>query len=118
LFDDVLEQSQDKKMSKYYTRGRHAGCNVIFAAQSFFNIKKSAIRTNANYLMLFKNIPKGDIDNLARLYAPDLSVKEFRKFYYAGTKVDHSFVTMDLEKNVDNGCYKHGFTKVIDPRSL
>ena len=118
LFDDVLEENQDKKMSKYYTRGRHVGCNVVFAAQSFFNIKKSAIRTNANYLMLFKNIPKGDIQNLSRLYCPDISVKEFERFYYSGTKKDHSFVTVDLEKNVDNGCYKHGFTKIFNPRCM
>lgn len=118
LFDDVLEEAQGGKMSMYYTRGRHVCCNVIFAAQGFFRLKKSAIRENCNYILLFKNISKGDIQQIGRLYAPDISIKQFEKFYYSGTKAPHSFVSMDLEKSVENGSYKHGFTKVVDPRTL
>lgn len=118
ILDDVLEEKQGNLMSRYFTRGRHVNCDVIFCSQSFFDMKKGAIRQNATYLQLFKGISPGDIQNIARLYAPDVSVKEFKRFYDIGTQEDHSFVSVLLNKSIKNGAYRHGFTKVVDPRSL
>jgi hypothetical protein len=52
-------------IGNYFVYGRHNNINIIYLAQSYFQLPKKSIRDNANYLILFP-LGKSDINSLYR----------------------------------------------------
>ena len=61
VFDDCVTMKNQEVMSSYYTRGRHNNCNSIYLSQSWFDLPKKTIRSNSNFIILFK-LSKRDRD--------------------------------------------------------
>src|SRR5829696_8027932 len=53
IFDDCVNNANQRVMSEYFSRGRHASCNCIYLSQNFFKLE-SSIRLNSNFLILFQ----------------------------------------------------------------
>lgn len=52
VFDDCMSGPQPA-LENFYTRGRHMNCNCIYLTQSWFELPRRTIRSNANLLLLF-----------------------------------------------------------------
>lgn len=108
IFDDVLTEGQDK-IANYFLRGRHRNISCFYLAQSYTKIsKKSGIRENFNYIILFKQ----DNVNLRQIYVEyvsDLSFEEFKLLCNKCWKLPYGFIVIDVEA----GNYKQKFDHVI-----
>lgn len=95
VFDDILTENQDK-IANFFLRGRHRDISCFYLSQSYTKIpKKSAIRSNFNYLILFSQ----DLINLRQIfieYVTDLNFEQFRKWCSVCWKEPYGFLTIDL----------------------
>ena len=94
VYDDCLEENQSL-MKKYYTRGRHSNCNVIYLTQSYFEIDRKHIRGNSNYFILFK-LSAGDRDRFHRdILSGDISFKDFQHLTDEYWKTKYNYVAVN-----------------------
>ena len=97
IFDDLLVEKAQDKIAAFFMRGRHRGISCFYLSQSYTKIpKKTGIRENFNYLILFKQ----DLINLRQIYAEHISDISFEKFRDLCRKCwaeKYSFLVVDLE---------------------
>ena len=119
ILDDCFLGPQNKAEA-YYTRGRQNNCDTFYISQSYFRLPRHSIRENMNFLVLFPQ----DIKNLSHIYADhcdgDMTLSEFKEFCRKVWNTDHSFVTLDLTSDVNNGKYRKNldtfyFPTINDP---
>jgi len=98
IFDDVLTEGQDK-IANFFLRGRHRKISCFYLAQSYTKIpKKSGIRENFNYLIIFRQ----DNVNLRQLYNEYITGVTFLQFKGICNQcwsVPYGFLTVDIEKS-------------------
>lgn len=97
IFDDILTEQQDK-IATYFMRGRHRKLTCFYLAQSYTKIpKKSGIRENFNFLILFKQ----DTVNLRQIFneygGGDYDFKKFKLICKKCWEEPFSFLTIDME---------------------
>ena len=96
IFDDILTEKQDK-IANFYLRGRHRGISVFYLSQAYTKIpKKSGIRENFNYIILFRQ----DLVNLRQIcaeYVSDLPFDKFRIICNNCWREPFSFLVIDVE---------------------
>lgn len=98
IFDDILAESQDN-IAKFFMRGRHRNISCFYLAQSYTKIpKKSGIRENFNFLIIFKQ----DRINLKQIYTEHivngLTLLEFTDICVSCWRQEFGFLTVDLEE--------------------
>lgn len=105
IFDDILTEKQDG-IANYFTRGRHKNISCFYLAQSYCKIpKKSCIRENFNFLILFRQ----DNINLRQIFNEHITGTTFEKFRKWSDKCwrhRYGFLTFDedldiFRKNLD-----------------
>ena len=115
VFDDVLTENQDK-IANFFLRGRHRDISCFYLSQCYTKIcKKSGIRSNFNYLILFKQ----DLVNLRQVfveYVTDLTFEKFKQFCNTCWNEPYGFLVIDVEnerckykKKFDRNCLKHAY---------
>jgi len=97
IFDDILTENQDK-VAIFFMRGRHRGISCYYLAQSYTKIpKKSGIRENFNFLILFRQ----DRVNLRQIYneyvTGGISFERFSNICAKCWRENFGFLTVDLE---------------------
>lgn len=106
IFDDILTEKQDK-IANFYLRGRHRDISCFYLSQAYTKIpKKSGIRENFNYLILFRQ----DLVNLRQIFAEyvtDISFEKFRSICNDCWREPYSFLVIDFEN--DKCKYKKKF---------
>ena len=105
IFDDILTENQTN-VANFFLRGRHRGISCFYLSQAYVKIpKKSGIRENFNYLILFRQ----DLVNLRQLYneyITDFSFDKFRQLCNHCWRQPFGFLVID----VDGKCkYKNKF---------
>lgn len=76
IFDDILTEKQEK-IANFYLRGRHRDISCFYLSQAYTKIpKKSGIRENFNYLILFRQ----DLVNLRQMFTEYVTEMNFDKF--------------------------------------
>lgn len=103
IFDDILAENQDK-IATFFMRGRHRNISCFYLAQSYTKIpKKSGIRENFNFLIIFKQ----DRINLRQIYTEHIvngvSFQQFTDICALCWQKQFGFLTIDLE----DGCKFH-----------
>ena len=116
VFDDCFLGRQSKSEA-YYTRGRHNNCDTIFLSQNYFRLPRQTIRENCNFLMLFQQDSK-NINHIHADHCSDIPIEEFRKFCKHVWKAKHSFITIDLTSNINNGKYRKNLNTFYVPDIL
>ena len=110
IFDDILTENQDK-IASFFMRGRHCNISCFYLAQSYTKIpKKSGIRENFNFLIIFKQ----DRINLRQIYAEHIvngvSFQQFIDICTLCWQKKFGFLTIDLE----DGCkFRYCFDEEI-----
>jgi len=109
IFDDILTENQDK-IANFFLRGRHREISCFYLAQSYTKIpKKSGIRENFNYLILFRQ----DQVNLRQIYTEyvtDLNFEQFRQLCDKCWREQYGFLVVDLESSCK---YKKKFEQCL-----
>lgn len=105
IFDDILTEDQDP-IANYFLRGRHRNISCFYLTQSYTKIpKKSGIRDNLNFLILFKL----DSVNVRQIYYEYISgltdYATFKKMCDYCWREKFNFITIDL----DNNTFKKNF---------
>lgn len=99
IFDDVLTDDQTK-IANFFIRGRHRNISCFYLAQSYTKIpKKSCIRENFNYIILFRQ----DSVNLRQIYNEHITGIPFDKFKKLCSKCwsqKYGFLTYDEDFNI------------------
>lgn len=99
IFDDVLTDNQNK-IANFFIRGRHRNISCFYLAQSYTKIpKKSCIRENFNYLILFRQ----DNVNLRQIYNEHITsilFDKFRKLCDKCWRQKYGFLTFDEDLNI------------------
>ena len=54
IFDDIMTEKNQDPASNFYTRGRHNNCSCIYISQNYHKLPRQTIRTNSNFLILFR----------------------------------------------------------------
>jgi len=109
VFDDFT--AEDKKsldaISKFFVKGRHRGCSVIYISQSYFDTPK-LIRKNSDYVFLLKLNTKRDMSMFLREYqVSDIDIDDLMKMYNEiKRKAKENFMLFDMITNNKNLKYR------------
>lgn len=99
IFDDILTEKQDG-IANYFIRGRHRNISCFYLAQSYTKIpKKSCIRENFNFLILFRQ----DNINLRQIFnehITGITFEKFRKWSDKCWRLKYNFLTFDEDINI------------------
>ena len=108
-FDDCVNSSQQSIIKDFYVKGRHKNISTVYLTQNFTRIDKQLIRSNLNYICIFKQ----DIQYTKNIYDEfvdsDFTFKEFKAICDSCWKEEHGFLSIDLEKNLNRGKYRKKF---------
>ena len=116
ILDDCYLGRQSKAEA-FYSRGRHSCCDTIFLSQNYFRLPRQSIRENSNFLILFQQ----DAKNLSHIHTDhcsDMPFEEFRQFCQKVWDQPHSFITIDLTSDLDNGKYRKNLDTFYIPQKL
>jgi hypothetical protein len=105
IVDNLMsEMSGNNEADNLFTKySHHKNVSVFFLVQNFFMKGSRAITLNSHYLFLFKN-PRdaSHISFLARQLFPD-NPKFLIESYKDAPRKPHSYLTLDLKQDTDEG---------------
>lgn len=113
IFDDILTEDQDP-IANYFLRGRHRNISCFYLTQSYTKIpKKSGIRENLNFLILFKL----DGVNLRQVFYEYISgmtdFVTFKKMCDFCWKEKFNFITIDLDNNTFKKNFEYNLSEKV-----
>ena len=109
IFDDLLLEKQNK-CEYYYIHGKLSNADCFYLSQNYFKLPRQTIRENANFICLFPQDFKKNINHIYNDHVgEDMSKEEFRKFCDECWKKPHGFAVIDLTSKKDAGKYRGGF---------
>ena len=101
IFDDV--KTKEPVSNKYFCRGRHKNCNMIYLNQNLFSLERQSVRENCNLLILFEKRSKV----LATIYQDffnnvDLCYNDIANICNKVWKEPYNYIVIDITKNKNN----------------
>jgi hypothetical protein len=110
IFDDIMESNRQTKPASYFCRGRHNNADCFYLSQNYLKIERQTIRTNTNYVILFKQT-KRDLQCFYKDYVeidiPDFQA--FQKFCLDAWNKEYGYVIVDLSKTRMTEKYRRGW---------
>src|SRR5271156_4724779 len=118
IIDDSMMLNQ-KPIENFFVYGRHNNINIIYLAQSYFQLPKKSIRDNANYIILFPQNAT-DIQSLHRFVtSSDFDkIDDFKCFCKESWKEPYSFITIEKDNKDRDKRYSRGFGNFINRMNL
>src|SRR3977135_314422 len=109
IIDDSMMLKQGP-IENFFVYGRHNNINIIYLAQSYFQLPKKSIRDNANYITLFPQNAT-DIQSLHRyVTSTDFEkIDDFKIFCKESWKEPYSFITIEKDNKDRDKRYSRGF---------
>lgn len=95
IFDDCLLEKQTK-IKEYFVRSRPKNISCIYLSQNFALVDKQVIRTNLNFLVIFKQDKHYTKKIWGEFVGSDKTIKEFVEFCDKCWKEEYGFVSIDL----------------------
>ena len=108
-FYDCVNTNQQSLIKDFYVRGRHKNTSTIYLTQNYTKIDRQLIRTNLNYLCIFKQHKNYTEDIYDECVESDFTFKEFQAICDSCWKEDYGFLSIDLTKNLNKGKYRNKF---------
>src|SRR5437773_5468963 len=109
IIDDSMMLKQGPT-ENFFVYGRHNNINLIYLAQSYFQLPKKSIRDNANYIILFPQNAT-DIQSLHRFVtSTDFpKIGDFRSRCNEAWKEPYSFITLEKDNKDQDRRYSKDF---------
>ena len=103
VLDDMMDEaSQDNRISKLFSRGRHDNLSIIYLTQNLFHKNQRSISLNSDYMVIFKNVrDQSQIQHLAKQVMPT-NTKFLMEAYKDATQKPHSYLLLDLMPNSED----------------
>ena len=103
VLDDLMDEaSQDNRVSKLFTRGRHDNLSVVYLTQNLFHKNQRNISINSDYMIIFKNPrDKTQFLNLAKQFMP----RKYKFLLWAfedATQLPRSYLMLDMKPETDD----------------
>lgn len=108
IFDDLVMEKDQSKLSEFYIRGRKKGISIVYLSQSFFKVPKT-IRSNCNYFVILKLSGKRDLNLIMSEFELGIDKKELLNIYEHATKEKFNCLLIDVEADK-----QHKFRKNFD----
>lgn len=96
IFDDLVLDKNQTKISEFYIRGRKKGISMCYLSQSFYKIPK-VIRTNCNYFVILKLSGKRDLNLILSEFELGVSKDDLIRMYEYATKDKFNMLLIDVE---------------------
>lgn len=118
IFDDLVLEKDQSKISELYIRGRKLSVSCIYLTQKYFSVPKP-IRGQCNYIFLKKISGKGDLRRVLSETSLGASIDElFNMYKFCLAQSPEAFLLVDLEApeekqyrlNYDGYLNKNSFT--------
>src|SRR3977135_1644989 len=118
IIDDSMMLKQGP-IENFFVYGRHNNINIIYLAQSYFQLPKKSIRDNANYIILFPQNAT-DIQSLHRyVTSTDFEkIDDFKNFCKESWKEPYSFITIEKDNKDRDKRYSRGFGSFLNKMDL
>jgi Cdc6-like AAA superfamily ATPase len=112
IFDDVVCDKQHKIQS-FFCMGRHKNIDTFYLVQSYVKAKKSLIRDNCNFIVLFKQ----DDINLKHVYeehvGTDMTFEQFKLMCGLCWENKFDFLVINKDCDLNSGRYRKSFDQYI-----
>ena len=99
VFDDLVLEKDQSKISEYFIRGRKLGITCIYISQSYYKIPK-IIRINCRYIILKKLSSNKDLKLIINEYNLNYNMEEILKLYEIATRDFTDFLLIDTKDNI------------------
>ncbi|MCY7362004.1 MAG: hypothetical protein LH629_08065 [Ignavibacteria bacterium] len=109
IFDDCINNKNQKLLASFFSRGRHNSCNCIYLSQSYFDLDRS-IRLNSNILILFKLSQRNKSDVYNNVVGTIMDRDQFFAFADNAWSIRYSYIVIDKDK-------EKVFTNIFDEDS-
>jgi hypothetical protein len=96
IFDDLVLDKNQTKISEFYIRGRKKGISMCYLSQSFYKIPK-VIRTNCNYFVILKLSGKRDLNLILSEFELGVTKDDLIRMYEYATKDKFNMLLIDVE---------------------
>ena len=98
IFDDVT--AKEPVINKYFCRGRHNNCNMIYLNQNLFSLDRQSVRENCNLFILIEQ--RGKV--LASIYQDffnnvELIYNDFANICNKVWKEPYNYIVINITKN-------------------
>lgn len=101
VFDDFSDCLREKKIiENYIKRNRHYRAVSLIAQHQFKDVAPG-IRSNINYLILYKNVPLKDLETIYDTYFNNISFERFLEIYNDAVKEPFNFLYINTNDNTD-----------------
>ena len=103
IFDDMVAEKNQSKISEYILRGRKIGrgITIIYISQKYHKTP-IFIRANINYLILLKISGQNDLSRILSDYTLAVDLKDFKDIYKDATKSKLDFMKIDIDEGDPN----------------
>lgn len=95
IFDDMINETNQKMVEDCYIYGRKHGINSIYISHEYKDTPKKVKGSNANYIILY-DATKEELVQLARKYRSGLEKDEFYDAFKRATKEQYNFLFIDM----------------------
>ena len=99
-----LTKAEEKKLSAYFCRCRHANASIIMCNQLYFRTPRP-VRLNLSHVVLFNNKNNREIQMLANELASDMTSQEFKQLY--NTVLDRPYQFMLIDNTATDKAHKY-----------
>ncbi len=100
VFDDIMTDKNQSAPGAFFTRGRHNNIDSIYISQNYYHLPRHTIRTNSNFLILFK-LDSTDTDHLYRDSGASVDfndINEFRQICKKAWNKQYGYLVIDKSK--------------------
>jgi ABC-type dipeptide/oligopeptide/nickel transport system ATPase component len=104
VFDDLVLEKDQSKISEYFIRGRKLGITCIYISQSYYKIPK-IIRINCRYIFLKKLSSIKDLKLILSEYNIDTDLENALSLYKEATKNFENALLIDTQKSIFRKVY-------------
>lgn len=110
IFDDQVNEKDQKKIQEYFLRGRKQGQGISmwYLTQSYYAVPKF-LRQQINYLIIIKIDSEADLKNVLRNYALGVDIKQLVHIFEDATKEFPCFLKIDLSTSDNNKRFSKDF---------
>ena len=121
IFDDMIGQTnaEKKKITNYYTFGRHHNASIVTMMQSYTGMPPWA-RESVSHLVIFKGIKRAHLDKIHEDFANDFkNKKNFLTVYSAcAEEIPYGYMVIDKKAKSIHRKIRFQFDWFLDPTTL
>ena len=112
VFDDLVNEKNQKPMEQYFIRARKLNCSMIYISQSYYAVPKM-IRNNINYLIIKQVSSMKNLTMISREYDLGMTKDTLIDIYKDATQKKTDFLMIDIDADPKEK-FRKNFNDIYD----